>query len=59
MGIFSTELTVREIETNLNNLIKQIKFQGGSIYLVDKTNPNISIKLDREFGICFYVDNNQ
>lgn len=39
----------------LNNLIREVIQSGGSIYLVNKSNPEYSIRLTEEVKIVYFV----
>ena len=54
MGMFSGEVDLRSAERTINRLIKEVQNSGGSVYLVDKNNPDFSMKLDREIEICYF-----
>ena len=39
----------------LNNLIREVIQNGGSIYIVNKSNPEYSIRLTEEVKIVYFV----
>lgn len=58
MGIFEQTREVSKAASTLNSLIRQVISSGGSIYLVDKSNPNFSVKLTAEIDIACYEPTN-
>lgn len=51
MGIFEQTREISRAVSTLNSLIRQVVSSGGSIYLVDKSNPKFSIKLTTEIDV--------
>lgn len=45
----------KTINMELNNLIREVIQNGGSIYLVNKSNPEYSIRLTEEVKIVYFV----
>lgn len=45
----------KTINMELNNLIREVIQSGGSIYLVNKSNPEYSIRLTEEVKIVYFV----
>lgn len=54
MEIFEQTREVSKAVSTLNSLIRQVISSGGSIYLVDKSNPEFSIKLTTEIDVVCY-----
>lgn len=58
MGFFEQTREVSRAVSTLNSLIRQVISSGGSIYLVDKSNPKFSIKLTTEIDVVCYEPTN-
>ena len=54
MGIFEQTRELSRAISSLNCLIRQINASGGSVYLVDKNNPNFTVKLKNEVDVTYY-----
>lgn len=47
-------LGIKECESTLNQFIDFIRNSGGQIWLQDKNNKDLAIKLDRNFSLNYY-----
>lgn len=53
--MFEFNRKVADAERDLNIIIREIINHGGHVYLVDKSNKDCMVRLDREFNISYFV----
>lgn len=54
MGLFNSEVELRNAVKTINSLINIIACCGGSVCMVQADNPNFSVKLDRSIDIVWW-----